>query len=121
MGSHRHDRITPTVDLAHLARTSEDEDELSPPSQVRLVALGSTVPWLMVTLDELRELPIDPRAAYLVSLVDGQCSVEMIAEVAGIPRAEVVSVFAMLARLGAIELRDAHPARSLDTITPPGG
>lgn len=108
MGSHQQDRITPTVDLAPLARTSEDEGEGSPPSQVRLVALGAAVPWLMVTLDELRELPIDPRAAYLVSLVDGHCSIEMIADVAGMPRVEVAGVFAMLARLGAVELRDAQ-------------
>jgi hypothetical protein len=118
MGSHLHDRITPAFDLAPLARTSQDESDASPPSQVRLVALGSTVPWLMVTLDELRELPIDPRAAYLVSLVDGQCSIEMIADVAGIPSADVAGVFAMLARLGAIELRDAHPAMTLDSVAP---
>lgn len=119
--SHQHDRITPTVDLAPLAtRTSEEERE-SPPSQVRLVALGSTVPWLMVTLEELRDLPIDPRAAYLVSLVDGQCSIEMIADIAGMPRAEVAGVFAMLGRLRAIELRDANPAPSLDSVMPRGG
>ncbi len=121
MGSRQPDRITPTVDLAPLARTSEDESALSPPSQVRIVPLGAAVPWLMVTLDELRELPIDPRAAYLVSLVDGQCSVEMIADVAGMPRAEVAGVFAMLARLGAVELRDAHPAPLLDSVLPRGG
>ncbi|HEX8789598.1 MAG TPA: hypothetical protein VF765_01505 [Polyangiaceae bacterium] len=120
MSSRQLDRITPTVDLAPLARTAEDESEASPPSQVRLIALGSTVPWLMVTLDELRGLPIDPRAAYLVSLVDGQCSLEMIADIAGMERSVVAGVFAMLARLGAIELRDAHPATSLDSVMPRG-
>ena len=116
MGSSQHDRITPTIDLATLARASEDEIEAAPPSQVRLVALGSTVPWLMVTLDELRELPIDPRAAYLVSLVDGQCSIEMISDVAGMARDEVAGIFAMLARLGAIELRESNPAPLRDSV-----
>ncbi len=64
------------------------------------------VPWLVVTPDRLRDLPIDPRAAYLVSLADGQCSVETIADVAGIPREDVVEIFATLVQLGAVELRD---------------
>jgi hypothetical protein len=42
----------------------------------------------------------------LVSLVDGQCSVETIADVAGIPREDAVEIFATLAMLGAVELRD---------------
>lgn len=116
MGNGRHDRITPTVDLTTLAHASENDIEAAPPSQVRLVALGWTVPWLMVTLDELRELPIDPRAAYLVSLVDGHCSVEMIADVAGMPRDEVAGVFATLARLGAIELRESDRAPHRDSV-----
>jgi hypothetical protein len=106
LGSGNHDRVTPTVDLGDFARDSERRIEQAPTSEVRALVSPSMVPWLVMTLDQLRELPIDPRAAYLVSLVDGQCSVETIADVSGIPREDVVEIFAMLLRLGAIDLRD---------------
>jgi len=106
LGNGKHDRLTPTVDLGRFARDSEREIEEAPTSNVRALVSPSMVPWLVVTLDELRELPIDPRAAYLVSLVDGQCSVEMIADVAGIPGDDVIEIFATLVQLGAVELRD---------------
>jgi len=98
--------VTPAVDLGSFARASEREIEKAPTSTVRALASPSMVPWLVVTLDQLRDLPIDPRAAYLVSLADGQCSVETIADVAGIPREDVVEIFATLVQLGAVELRD---------------
>ncbi len=105
MAGAKDDRITPAVDLASLARSSERELEVAPTSEVRELAPMTVVPWLMVTLDQLRELPIDPRAAFLVSLADGQCTIETIAEVAAMPREEVAQIFATLAELGAVELR----------------
>jgi hypothetical protein len=107
VGSGENDRITPAVDLATLARSSERELETAPTSDVHPLFTPDLVPWLMVTLEQLRELPIDPRAAFLVSLVDGQCSMGMIADVAGIPAEEAAEIFAMLVQLGAIELREA--------------
>lgn len=105
MAERVNDRITPTVDLAGLARSSERELDAAPKSDIRRLAPMTAVPWLMMTLDQLRELPIDPPAAFLVSLVDGQCTVEMIADVAAMPRQDVARTFAMLAELGAVELR----------------
>ncbi len=105
MASDNQDRITPTVDLAKLARSSAGERE-EPTSEVRPALHLHRVPWLMITLDRLQELPIDPRAAFLISLVDGQCSVETIADIAAMPRGEVAETFGMLEELGAIELRD---------------
>jgi hypothetical protein len=101
-----HDRDTPPVDLGDLARRSEREPEGEPSSGLRPRTSLSLVPWLMITLDRLSELPIEPNAAFLVSLVDGQCSVELIADIAGMPRDEVAGIFERLAQLGAVELRD---------------
>jgi hypothetical protein len=53
----------------------------------------------------MRELPIDPRAAFLVSLVDGRCSLGTIADIAGIPADEAIGIFAMLVQLRIIELK----------------
>jgi hypothetical protein len=110
VGSRKKERITRKVDLASLARDSERKlDAVLPPrSDVRPLTSLKLVPWLKVSLDQLRELPIDPRAAFLVSLVDGQCSVETIADVAGMPALEVAEIFSTLTQLGAIELRKAR-------------
>jgi hypothetical protein len=88
---HEHDRIT----------------EEEPPSGLRPRTSLTLVPWLMITLDQLSELPIEPNAAFLVSLVDGQRSVELIADIAGMRKRkeEVAGIFEGLAQLGAVELR----------------
>jgi hypothetical protein len=99
------DRITPPVDLRDAARATERKIEV-PESRGRPLVPSYAVPWLMVTNDELRELPLDHRAGFLVSLIDGACSVEMLADISGLGLDEVAAIFALLVRLGAVELRD---------------
>jgi CheY-like chemotaxis protein len=74
--------------------------------EMRAAVSPSMVPWLTVTVDQLRELPLDPRAAFLVSLVDGRCSLGMIADVAGMSVDDAIDVFVMLIQLHVVELRD---------------
>jgi hypothetical protein len=105
VSSDEHDRLTPTVDLANLALDFE-ETEAARTGEVRALVSPSMLPRLAVTIDQLRDLPIDPRTAFLVSLVDGQCSVGMIGHIAGMPSDEAIGIFAMLLQLGAVELRD---------------
>jgi len=93
-------------DLRRLARDLQNEAAATPTRQMRAVVSPSMVPRLTVTVDELRGLPIDPRAAFLVSLVDGGCSLAMIADIAGIPTDDAIGIFAMLVQLGIVELRD---------------
>ncbi len=62
------------------------------------------VPGLLVTLDDLRGLPLDNRDAFVVSFIDGRCTVEMIADMAGLDLTEVVGILSKLLRLGAIDL-----------------
>ena len=106
MGSDEHDRLTPTVDLANFAIALEQETEEAPTGEVCALVSPSMLPRLVVSVDQLRDMPIDPRTAFLVSLVDGQCSVGMIAHIAGMPGDEAIGIFAMLLQLGAVELRD---------------
>jgi hypothetical protein len=108
MGSDEHDRVTPTVDLANPTFDLENELEEAPTGEVRAAVSPSMVPKLMVSVDQLLELPLDPRAAFLVSLVDGQCSLGMIAEIAGMPHDDAIGIFAMLIQLRAVELRDSR-------------
>jgi hypothetical protein len=87
----------------------EDDDELAgPTSAVRPHIPLFAVPWHTMTPDGLRSLPLDARAAYLLSLVDGQCTVEMVLDICGseLDPDEALGLLANLLDLGAIELRD---------------
>lgn len=87
-------------------RPGKIEEEVVTQSDIRPIVSMHAVPWLVVTHEELRRLPLDSRAGFLVSLIDGRCTVEMLLDVAGLPEDEVIALLAQLARLGAIELRD---------------
>lgn len=100
------DRITPAVDLSRAARDSERE-LVAPDSSVRMVLPVRAVPWLVLTYDEVRRLPLDSRDGFVLSLVDGRCTIEMILDIAGMSEDAVMDVLHKLVQLGAIELRDA--------------
>ena len=86
---------------------SDDELE-GPASAVRPIVPLFAIPWLAITVEGLHYLPLDARSAYLLSLVDGQCNVEMILDICGpeLTREAALEVFAYLMQIGAIELRD---------------
>lgn len=75
-------------------------------SDIRTIVPMHAVPWLVVTHEQLRRMPLDSRAGFVVSLIDGRCTVEMLLDVAGLPEDEVIALLAQLAKLGAIELRE---------------
>ena len=79
--SNRHERATVPHDLGPIARAALAEAH----SDVRPVLSMDGVPWLIVTYDELREMPLDPRAGFVVSLIDGRSTVEMIVDIAALP------------------------------------
>jgi hypothetical protein len=61
-----------------------------------------------MTVEELRSLPLDARAAYLLSLIDGHATVEMILDICApeLARDDGLRILAHLLQLGAVELRD---------------
>ncbi len=66
------------------------------------------VPWLTLTAEGLRLLPLDARTAFVLSLVDGRCDVEAILDLLGreLGRDEALDILGHLVDLGAIELRE---------------
>lgn len=97
-------RITIPVDLTRAARDSAREFKAAD-SDVRPLIPLQAVPWLVMTYDELRALPLDSRAGFVISCVDGRCTVEMLLDVGGMPEDETLTILGELLRLGAIELR----------------
>jgi hypothetical protein len=64
------------------------------------------VPRLAVTAEGLRLLPLDARAAYLLSLVDGRSTVDVVLDVCEMAREEAIGILVQLLRLGAIALNE---------------
>lgn len=62
------------------------------------------VPKLLVAPAMIVKAPIDQRAAFLLSLVDGQSNMADIISASGMPEEEVRATFARLARLGLVGL-----------------
>ena len=99
-----HDRIT-LPDIDPLERESMREFAVTSSDVRPLVPLFS-VPWLIATYDELRTMPLDARAGFVVSCIDGHSSVEMLLDLCTLPEDETLDIISELVRLGAIELRD---------------
>jgi hypothetical protein len=79
--------------------TADDE----PPSGVvfRPEMLAS-VPRLAVSMTELMTMPLDHRAGFIASFVDGTFTIEMILDACAMPRAEALALLGDLAARGAI-------------------
>lgn len=93
-GSSDSDRVTIPTDMSEFVSASEQSFRLATDS----------VPWLVVSYDELLQLPLDHKAGHILSLVDGRCTVEMIADMSPLPRDETVAILAELVVRGVLSL-----------------
>ncbi len=57
------------------------------------------------SLDELKGMPLDHRAAYLLSWMDGTVDLETLAQVSTMPRAEVIRIVRDLYESGIVDFR----------------
>jgi hypothetical protein len=103
----RRERIT-LPDASALTRARQERfDEAG--SDIRSVVPLHAVPSVVVTYDQLVAMPLDVRHAFVLSLIDGRMSVEMLLDVAALPEDETIAIMRRLLELGAIELRDTAP------------
>ena len=65
----------------------------------------TSIPWLTVPFNDLRTLQLDHRAGFVVSLVDGASTVEMLLDVCGMPEDEALRLLTTLAAQGIIAMR----------------
>jgi hypothetical protein len=102
----RHTRITREVDLRPLAHaTAEDTGEDAPiPSRAPIsvdLALAD-IPQVVVAGRDWPTLPLDPRRAYLLSLIDGMLSIGDVLDVCGMGRGEAIAMLAELIQGGIV-------------------
>lgn len=71
-------------------------------------ALG--LPRVVVDPARIRQLPIDPRAAFLLSRIDGQTTIDTLVDITAFELDEVLTSLARLVQLGAVEFAAADPS-----------
>lgn len=103
VGASSSDCITLPGDLTEFARESDRRLARAEPHS-GIVGLDS-VPWLAVTHDQLLAMPLDQRHGFILSLVDGRSTIEMLADISGFGRAETIALVAELVGFGAVILR----------------
>ena len=96
------DELRATESETRLATRRPQADAATDETWARAVA-GSM---LMATpLDELKGMPLDHRAAYLLSWMDGTVDLDTLVEVSTMPRAEVLRIVRDLYESGIVEMR----------------
>jgi hypothetical protein len=63
------------------------------------------MPVVVMPVERLKRLPLDHRAGFLLSLMDGAIDLETIVEIAGMPRNEVIGLVRDLFQAGVIAFR----------------
>ena len=103
-----HRATTSRPDVETIASESDRGHRLAEEAQLarEFARIGSldSVPWVMVSDDARRALALDPRAASVLSHIDGRRNVAMLVEACGAPSSGVLAVIVHLARQGVIAL-----------------
>jgi hypothetical protein len=89
--------VVPIVSVAESHRVREAAYE-------RRLGSLTALPKLRLRPEEYRGLSLDPSAGFLVANMDGICTIEMILDVAGMPRVEALRILVELLEDHVIEL-----------------
>jgi hypothetical protein len=94
-------RDTPTSEIRLLTRP-EMRAAVTDEAWARAM---SGVPVVVMPVDLLKRLPLDHRAGFLLSLMDGAIDLDTMVEIAGIPRGEVLRQVRDLFESGVVDFR----------------
>ncbi len=102
----------PAIDdvlTTHDANDAHDAPDAAEPlgETALLERLGplERVPRLTLRPSEVRSLPVNNRAAFLLSQVDGVCTMETILDIAGMPRLDALRFLAWFVERGVVAVR----------------
>jgi hypothetical protein len=76
----------------------------------------ASVPVVAVPRDRVRELPLDARQGFVLSLIDGECTLEQIIDMCAFERIETIEIVAGFIQAGIIAMMPPPP-----TSKPPSG
>ena len=124
----------PSFDVAKFAKDSDAqirnvapvEDAVLPSSETRLITrpqMGAAitdetwargmvgVPVVVVPAEDLRRLPLDHRAGFLMSLMDGTIDLQTVVDVSAMAPDDALRIVRYLFEAGIVEFREAAPGR----------
>lgn len=87
--------------FGHISICDDEFEGVVPLSDRALELLRRTVPRVLQSNDELEWAPLDHRDGFVLSLIDGRTSVQVLIDVAGMPESELI---ALLQRLRGLEI-----------------
>jgi hypothetical protein len=76
----------------------------------------ASIPVVAVPLDRVRELPLDARQGFVLSLIDGECTFEQIIDMCAFERVETIEIVAGFIQAGIVGMLPPSPASK-----PPSG
>jgi hypothetical protein len=76
----------------------------------------ASVPVVVVSRDQVGRLPLDARQGFVLSLIDGECSLEDVIDVCAFERIETIDIVAGFIQSGIVVLRAPPPSSK-----PPSG
>jgi hypothetical protein len=85
------------------------------PAQSQDISLAS-IPVVVVPTDLLAKLPLDAREGFVLSLIDGKCSLEEVIDMCAFERIETIDIVAGFIQTGIVLLRAQPPSSK-----PPSG
>ena len=85
------------------------------PAHSQDISLAS-IPVVAVPLDRVRELPLDARQGFVLSLVDGESTLEEIIDICAFERIETIEIVAAFIQAGIVAMLPPTP-----TSKPPSG
>ncbi len=77
----------------------------APSSSAQQVTAMSGTPYVTMVMSEVSRLPLDPRAGFLIQMIDGNSSVSDLCDLAGMPEDEVKHVLSELAHHKVIDFK----------------
>ncbi len=90
----------------------DDDNDDRPTLPVPRALIGdgdrsSIVPVVVKSPGELRALPLDPRAGFVLTHIDGNTDLESLLDLTGLPEQETLAIVASLLSLGALSFSPA--------------
>jgi hypothetical protein len=65
----------------------------------------TSVPFIAIPREQLLALPLDARHGFVLSLIDGDCTLEDVIDISGFDRADTIEILTDLLRRGVILLK----------------
>jgi hypothetical protein len=98
----------PSVKVEPTHETVPELPAVIGPPQSQDISLAS-VPVVVVPRDQVATLPLNARQGFVLSLIDGKCTLEEVIDISAFERIETIEIVAGFVQAGIVALRNRRP------------